>query len=478
MFAMVAGLISVPLLVAGLGREAFGLWALVMTLSATNGWLSLLDLGVVVGVTREVAARAAIEDSRGVREVVSASLRVVLVLGVLGGGVLSGAAVTFLPGLFDAPGRLASSFRTALLLMAVQVVADLCINTLEGALEGLQRVDLSRSVDGARRLLVLAGTAVGALVGGDLRWVAAGSLAATVVAMAIAAAALWRRLPRFLVPATRGQMSSMLRSGRAVAALRPLGVIQRTMDRLIVGVFFGPGAVALVEVATQLQAGADAVMSASSYSVVPSSSWLHARRDAPAVRRLALRGTKYSMLATIPVAIGVAVTAPSFIDLWLDSRFAAAAGLTAVAIVAVVANSPLAVGSQLLLGTGRTTSILRAALVAVLVNLVVSVVLLQFFGIVGVFWGTVVSAFVLAAIMGPAVLDVADVSAAEALRVALLPAVAPGVAQLAVSLALLQMDLDPLPELLAVGGVGVAVYAAVALATAVSREELRELRLT
>lgn len=455
---MLAGLISVPLLISGLGREAFGLWALVMTFSATNGWLSLLDLGVVIAVTREVASASAVDDERGIREAVSAALWVVTALGILGAAALTIAAITFLPRLFEAPGRLAGSFRVALLLMAAQVVVDLTINTVEGALEGLQRVDLSRAVDMFRRLLFVAGTAIGALVGGNLRWVAAGSLAATVLASVVACVVLGRQLPRFIVTTSSQHLREMLRAGRLVGVLRPVGVVQRTMDRIIVGIVLGPNAVALVEVATQLQAGADAVLSASSYSVVPSSAWLGARGDSSALTRLAEIGTKYSMLATVPVAVAVGTLAGPFIEAWIGKRYLDAAGLTAMAALAVVIAAPMAVGSQMLLGLNRTSAILRAAVVAVIVNLVASSILVHVVGVVGAIWGTVIAAPVLLALLAPPVLNAAGTDLRRFIRVAVAPVIVPALSQLIAALLLLRIDLAPVPRLIVVGAGSIAVY--------------------
>ena len=73
------------------------------------------------------------------------------------------------------------------------------------------------------------------------------------------------------------------REGRSVLLTDPRRLdkqrLPRTVDRFVVGVLLGPGAVSLVEIATQLQNGADAVLSASSYAVVPGAAHLDAHGD-------------------------------------------------------------------------------------------------------------------------------------------------------------------------------------------------------
>lgn len=403
-WAMVAGLVSVPLLLAGLGREAFGAWALVMTFSATNGWLSLADLGSVVATTRSVAAAASLDDHDAARRSVGAGAVVALTASAIASLLLVASAATFLPELFRLPAELVSPFRTALALMAVQVIVDQVVNVAEAALEGLQRVDLSRAVDMVRRLLVLGGAAGAALATGDLRWTVAGSLAGSVTSAVGAVVLLRRRLPGGAAIPTADDVRATVRTGRDVAVLRPLGVLQRTMDRVLVGVVMGPGAVAVVELATQLQAGAEAVLSATSYSVVPASSWLAARGDRGSLAELVRRGTRFAVLATVPVAGGIALLAGPFVHLWVGGGYAEVAGLTAVAVLCVVVNAPLAVGSQALVGIGQTQVVLRSAAVAMAVNLAASWVLLETVGLVGAFLGTLLANVVLLVVLGPPVL--------------------------------------------------------------------------
>ena len=87
------------------------------------------------------------------------------------------------------------------------------------------------------------------------------------------------------------------------------GVLHRTMDRTIVGIILGPSAVALVEVATQIQNGVSAAMSASSFSVISSSAFVRGSGDQHRLRELLVRATRYTCLATLPLSALVALLA-------------------------------------------------------------------------------------------------------------------------------------------------------------------------
>jgi PST family polysaccharide transporter len=397
-------------------------------------------------------------------------------LGLICAALLLTVGRRWLPTLFDTPDDLVADLRFAITLFAVQVVADLVTNATESCLEGLQRVDLSRGVDAARRTSVAVATCVAAVTVGDLRAVAVASLAVSLPSMLVGLAVLWRHLLDHHLAVVGAEARALLSYGKSVALLRPFGVIQRSMDRLIVGAVLGPAPVALVEIATQIQNGADAVLSASSYSVIPGASWLRARDDRRSLRELLERGTKYSLLVTLPCVIGPMILAGPLVQVWVGDEYAAAAGLAAVGLLYVAATAPLSVGSNLLVGVGRASAVLRAVLYAVPVNLVASLVLVHLVGTVGVFLGTLIGTAVLLGPLGRAVVREVDTSAAEFLRTAVAPVVAPGLALAAVAGLALLAPLGDLATLVVGFGAGGLAYAVVALWKSLTTSELQELR--
>jgi len=455
-WAVVLTLALLPVMLSGLGRTAFGLWVLVQTLSAITGWFSLADLGTGIATTRGVAAALSEGDAAAASRWTSAGLTVHLACGAISGLLVAAAGPFVLPSLFRAPSDLQGPLRLAIVLAGAQIVADLVIEGFEACLEGTQRVDLSRGVDGLRRTLVTIGTAIVAAISGSLAAVAVTSLVLSLVAVLAVIAIGVPRLPR-LHHAPWSDVRALLRRGRGVAVLRPLGVVQRTMDRALVGLILGPSAVATVEIATQVMNGIEAVVSASSYAVVPSASWLGARGGDGRLRTLLLRGTRYSTIASWSAAAGAGLLAGPLLHLWLGQGASGAATLAVVAVSAAAVAAPVQVSSNLLLGTGRTTDILRAALVAIVVNLVISGLLIDVMGAVGTFVGTLVAnALIVPLLFGPA-LARAGVSSAELVRSALLPALVPPCGFALAALPFVLLDLPDLSTVVLAGAAGTVV---------------------
>ncbi|MEP6624940.1 MAG: oligosaccharide flippase family protein, partial [Acidimicrobiia bacterium] len=369
-WSMFVVLVSLPLVLSGLGTEAFGTWVLLQTFSAVTGWFALADIGVGVATTRRVAEHLSAEDAPGATSVIDTALAIFLGLAVVAGLLLALGGIAWFPTWFHTPPDLVDDLRTATGLFAAQIALEIVTEGMESCLEGLQRIDLSRLADSARFTLVAIAVVIAAMTSGTLTAVAAASLAATAVGTVIATVVLVIHRPRGRPAPAGSHARSLLTYGPTVGVLNATGVGHRTMDRFVVGVILGPAAVTLIEIATQIQNGASAVLSATAYTATSAAPWLRARSALDQLRELLVRGTKYSMLLTMPFVVLALVLAGPLIDVWMGAKYADAVGLTRVAVLYIAMAAPLAVGSNALVGMGQARRVLGPAAIAALINLV------------------------------------------------------------------------------------------------------------
>lgn len=474
-WAMLLALALLPVTLRGLGPAAFGAWVLLQTFSAISGWFSLADLGVGPATTRAIATSVAAGDLHRARSNVVTSLLIFAGLGGIAIVLLPAVGRLALPLAFGIPPELRSAFSTAAGFFGLQIGFDLLTEGVESCLEGFQRVDLSRLADAVRRTLVTLAVGSSAIVTGRLDEVALASLVASAIAagvsiVLIAALMQWRAAR----PSWQNARGLLGYGGRA-AIFNGTGVIHRVMDRTIVGVLLGPAAVTLVEIATQIQNGASAVLSASAYAVTPAASFIHAMNHIEMARKLVLRGTKYAMLVTLPVAVGAMVTAGPLVAVWVGDRYRASADLVVLALVYVLLASPLAVGANYLLGAGQVGKLIRFSAISLGVNLVASVCLVILLGIPGVFLGTIIG---MTAQFYPLLryyLAAVDSSLLEFLTEAVQPLVVPVLAVAVVSAVVVLLPLENHAKLaVAVLSAGVS-YALTVRIFAVSPAERAEL---
>ena len=476
LWAMVVAIVSLPLLLDGLGTDGFGLWVLLQTFSAFNGWLSLGDLGLATATPKFVAEAGAADDGTRRADLMRTSLTCFAGLGVCWAALLALLGPWLLPTLFDVPDALRSSFTDAVVVVALTAAIDQATRGAQACLEGLQRVDLSRWGDVVRRTGGIGGATIAAVTTGSLVATSLAAGAGSVIGLAFAVIALHRAAPVRLVGIDREAARDLFTYGRTVAALKPIGVLHRMMDRVIVGIVLGPSAVTIVEIATQVQNGAEAVLSASSYAVIPSAAHVEARGDSHTLRDLLLTGTRYSLLATLPFVIGPALLAVPLLSVWVGGDGAGAATPVVLALAYVATTAPLQVGSNLLLGTGKAGAVLKAAGASIIVNLALSVALIGPLGVSGVFLATLISGLVLIPILGREVLSAANAGLASFIRSALQPVALPAVTLGLAVLAVVALPFEPLTTLVIAVAVGAPAYVVSLLHSGFDTGELKDLR--
>lgn len=471
-WTIVLSLVAVPLMLGGLGAEAFGIWALLQTFSVSTGWLSLADSGIGVSASRSIAAAHSTGDAEAIDETVATSLILFIVAGVLAALLLAVLGILVLPSLFNVRESLVAATKTAAVLAGVQALIDLVARSFQASLEGLQRVDLARLADTVRRTFVTIATCATAVATGDLVAVAAAAALSSITGVGTAWFLLSRRAKIHIRLASAQRAKELFRYGLTIALLRPLGVIHRTVDRLVVGAILGPTAVAAVEVATNLVSGAEAVLSASSYSVTPAAAWLAASNENDALRAVMLRGTRLSMAVTMPLSVGIAVMSTPFVSFWLGAEAPRDVALLAsVGVLSTILAAPVAVSSNMLLGVGSAVAVLKAAIVGIIVNVVLTICLVHAVGAVGAFYATIAAGLVSLPLIAAAALSRFGMPVGVFVRGALVPGTVSAL-MFGVVLVLARIVLDdPTTELVVGGGVGAIVLAVMTVSVVLTKSE-------
>jgi O-antigen/teichoic acid export membrane protein len=477
LWAIVVSIVAVPVLIGGLGPEAFGIWALLLAFSATTGWFSLADFGVGVASSNALAAAEASGsvDRRSV--LISTTICYFAVLGIasaalfaIGGAVVMG-VTSFVPA------DQHNDIMLAITLSALQVGVDLAARSFATALDGLQRVDLARLLDAIRRTIVTVAAAGAAAVVGTLQATVGAALVASIASALISAVVVRRAVRCPLVSPSNAVVRELIRSGFAIGLLRPLGVIHRTMDRIIVGVIIGPTAVGGVEVAASLQNGIDAVLSASSTPVTPSASYLRAGSDTEGLRRILVRGTRYSLLATVPAGTFVVMLSAQIIDVWIGSDTPdGSAALARLGGLAIMVVAIAAVASNLLIGIGQARVVLVAASVSIVINLSLSVWLAVIWGPEGVFTATLISSVALTPLLVLPCLRLTDARLGDFVRSAVIPGFAPGAVLAVVILCAIAAMQDSLSILIVSASVGAVATVGATIALGLNQAERTALR--
>lgn len=136
--SIVIAFISTPILFNGLGDEMYGAWTLVTSIA---GYVAFFDLGMRTSVVRGYAEASAVNDEVRQARIITNSLVHFICVGIL---IFACALIftRFSARLYDLKDY-AFEFNVAFLLIAFKVACSLPLNSLTGALLGLERYDVS-----------------------------------------------------------------------------------------------------------------------------------------------------------------------------------------------------------------------------------------------------------------------------------------------------------------------------------------------
>lgn len=380
-----------PFLIRGLGTEAYGVFVLALTFTFFGGWAALADLGVEGAAVRYVAeARAGGSDVAAVNRTVSTAMLFFSGLALLIAPVLVVAAQG-LVGVFSIGSELQDEARLLFGLVACQLVFELPARALFAVLQGSQRFGTFQAIEVSRALVQAALFIVVLVTGGGLVQLGLAMLAASALVLMLAWVYSRRAMPDLrLSPrnATRDELRRLVTFGGGLLATRVIGTLFRQMDKLIIGTVLGARLVTPYDVANKVQAGVAMVQTIAASSLLPATAYIRERQAT--LRDLYLRGSSYTVAATIPVLVGAFVLAGPLIEGWVGSALADDATTAARLFLLYLAIIlPHVVGQSMLVALGRIRPVLGVASAALVINAAVSLALVSPLGIEGVVLGTV-----------------------------------------------------------------------------------------
>ena len=384
LLAAVALLALTPLIVAELGKDAYGVW---IVASAATGLVGLVDVGIAPAVSRVVAARAARGEHGAVGATASTAALTSVALNVplIAAGWL---LAPLLAGVLELPAALRDDATSALRLVAV----TFCVTTLaavyEGVLIGLRRFRALFAV----RVTYVGGFVVGALVAlqADAGIVAlvASQAAAMALALGVALAACGPAArPSRRRAFSRALLRELLRFGLPQQGSRIAYAGAMHYERVLVGVLIGAAAAAEYGAASTVVAALGALLAQGSIVLVPALTRVHARTPAELERVFRRATTVFAAVAAGVFGVLAAVASPAIAG-WLGEGFGASVRSLQILAVGFLLWAVANAGFALVQALGRPALEVRGAAVVVLVNVTATTTLLVLAGSGGIAFGT------------------------------------------------------------------------------------------
>ncbi|HWC25060.1 MAG TPA: oligosaccharide flippase family protein [Solirubrobacteraceae bacterium] len=386
----VAALVTTPILAGELGKEAFGIWALVGSFAL---YLELLEFGFGKAAPKFVAEFSARGDERGLRATIATSFWILAALGSVAALIAAVIAALF-PSLFGISPELAGPAQILILLVLLDLAISIPSDTFGGVLMGLQRFYLvNATLVGVTILQAIGWTIVLASGGGLVE------LGIVTVALSLAGQLARFVLARRHVPGTsiapRLVDRSLVRRFTGLSVwffvLDMSRVVVIRLDTVVVGLVVGVPAAGVYAVGQRLALALESLIEPLTKAFFPHSSSLEAGEDREGLRRSLLAGTRLSLAIAAPIALALGFLARPLIDLWLGGGFGDAAIVVVLLAAAAAVSALTRTGLLMLQGLGRARVPALMMAAEALLNLVLSVVLAHELGLKGVALGTLIA---------------------------------------------------------------------------------------
>ena len=423
---MAIGLITLPFNLHHLGTEAYGLW---MLTAGVTIHFSILDLGYGGAMVKFIAQYRAHKDTRALNEIASTLFFLFAGFGVLAYLVVVGLAFN-LDHVFRITQAQADIGKWILLIIGVNVAINFPFSVYGGVSSGFQRYDINNLVAILSNLLVAAVNIAVVLAGYGLL-----TLVAATTAVRFGTYFLYRRNAYRVFPGLRIRPSYVRKDRlREVTGFSVYSSIidwanklNYELDEVVIGIFLGPGPVAIWAVADRIISGTQRLTNQGNAVLFPVVVDSDATQRVGRLQRVLLEGTRLSLATVLPIALVLVVLAEPLIRAWIRRpEILAAAPVIQILAFAVALRVGNATSTTLLKGSGQVRRVAMVNIWTGLVNLALSSALIGPFGLPGVAVGTLIPvAFSSIFILFPAACRRVQVPILTAFRQAVWPAAWP-----------------------------------------------------
>jgi O-antigen/teichoic acid export membrane protein len=411
--AGVIGFVLTPLMVHALGDGGYGLW---VTIFSLTGYFGLIDQGIRPSLVRYVSR----DHTRGDREGLSRTLSSATVLYAAAGLVVF--ALTAIVALtcdrwFHLNPAQVATARGVVILSGSSLALGLPLGVFGAALSGLQRYDVANTIGiGINVVRAIAFVVVLRFHGGllGLAWAA---LVTNLLGHVLSVVALMRLLPgvpitpRFVDRAHLGLIGSY--SGFAFIGALAASIAFQT-DALVITTFIGAAFVTPFALAAGLVDNARWLVQSAAHVLSPAASELDTLGERDKLHAMVLAGSKYSILVSWPVLLGLIVFGDNLIRTWVGERYvtveplarvlsahgpsASAAQILILLAIPTMIALPQTSAASILYGVGKHRGVVALSILNALLNLGLSILWVGPFGIAGVALGTAVPLAIVAGI--------------------------------------------------------------------------------
>lgn len=387
-------LLLMPYIIRHLGKEEFGIWALVGVISS---YAQLSDFGITESLIKFMAEFKAREDTLRLNQLINTALTLYVIISI----IISPLFVFILPfvagKILNIPGELQVKAIYVFTIAVVLFFVNMLMGVFNSLIIGFQRMGHSNLINLVSTVMMACGTIFFLESGFGLVGLIYNNVLVTVLVIF-----LNLRVARYLFKPMRINPFVFFSKEMCnnifhfswkiqVSNLAVLMILQ--IDRVLLSHFVGLASVSYYEVANRIASQARALVATVFNPIAPASSELQANDEKEKLAGLYRRSFKYMAISAVPFSILIIALAHPFVRTWIGPGYEVSAVTMQLLMAAYMVNLLTGPGSWILNGINKPHISMRSSLVAGVTNLVLCLLLVRWIGYYGIIIGIFSSLF-------------------------------------------------------------------------------------
>jgi O-antigen/teichoic acid export membrane protein len=383
-----------PFVVNSLGGTRYGIWSLIVSLTGNYG---LLAFGIQGAMTRYIAHAAATNDRERVNGYFNTALS--FLLGSAALVIIVGLVVSlFIDTIFVLPKDMVEEARSACVLVTFSAAATFAFAAFDSVLVAHQRFQLINAV-GTVTTLIRAGMTVWILKQGygivALSALGTGLTLFNGLIVAAVAKRMYSLLSLSLSLARKNYLKELLDYGYKSFTVGIAAALVYQFDLFVCATYLPPDKVARYSLAATLITYSIQFLNAIITTLGPLTAELYATKRIEDLRTLFINGSKIMYMIGGLMVSGALIFGKSFYTLWVGSNYSDCSVILSILIIPIFFVAGSRVGGSIISGMARVGPMAIASIFEGIGNLLLSLILVRYYGLIGVAFGTLIPSVII-----------------------------------------------------------------------------------
>lgn len=371
-----------PFIVGCLGDRMYGLWVLIGKIIDYYG---LLDIGITAAVCRHIAGAIGARDSRQCNQVVSNALALYSGVAVL--VAIATTALALMAPIFANSPEDAALFQRVIFVLGLNTAVEFPVRVLGGVLTAQLRYDIISLLKMGSLVLRVLGIVVVLSYGYGILALSLVTVASGIPEKIAFIYFAKRNYPALHISSSylsRGTVRTLYGFGLYVFLIQMGDLFKFNVDSFVIASFVGLAAVAHYGIASTLMMHFITLMGTIMGVLMPVFSRLEGERDTAKMKKAFFLSTKIAICISSFVSFGLIAWGRFFIERWMGPYYLDAYPCLVILVIGCTISQWQSASLAILFGTSKHKFYAIANGFEAAANLGLSLLLVRWFGIVGV----------------------------------------------------------------------------------------------